>query len=147
MSCAIIGLGKIGQALAKAFARKGLEVSVATTREPKSFAPAAAAIGPKILAKKLADAGKAAGAYRPLDTSRPGIFAVNDVRAGSTKRVASAAGEGSVVAQGIYEFLVKDHRTGAHFHSCRPPTINVSAVALMGPTQSEFRAVEERDEH
>ena len=31
MSYAIIGFGKIGQALAKAFARKGIEVSVATT--------------------------------------------------------------------------------------------------------------------
>lgn len=49
--------------------------------------------------------GKAAGAHRPLETSRPGIFAVGDVRAGSAKRVASAAGEGSVVVPGIYEFL------------------------------------------
>ena len=34
MSYAIIGFGKIGHALAKAFARKGIEVSVATTRDP-----------------------------------------------------------------------------------------------------------------
>jgi predicted dinucleotide-binding enzyme len=45
MSYAIIGFGKLGQALAKAFARKGIEVSIATTRDPESFAPAAAAIG------------------------------------------------------------------------------------------------------
>ena len=38
MSYAIIGFGNIGQALAKAFARKGIEVSVATTRDPESFA-------------------------------------------------------------------------------------------------------------
>jgi 8-hydroxy-5-deazaflavin:NADPH oxidoreductase len=37
MSYAIIGFGKIGQAIAKAFARKGIEVSVATTRDPESF--------------------------------------------------------------------------------------------------------------
>jgi thioredoxin reductase (NADPH) len=49
--------------------------------------------------------GKAAGAHRPLESSRPGIFAIGDVRAGSVKRVASAAGEGSVVVPGIYEFL------------------------------------------
>ncbi|HEY5076978.1 MAG TPA: FAD-dependent oxidoreductase [Acidimicrobiia bacterium] len=49
--------------------------------------------------------GQAVGAQRPLETSRPGIFAVGDVRAGSVKRVASAAGEGSVVVSGIYEFL------------------------------------------
>ena len=59
MSYAIIGFGKIGQALAKAFARKGIEVSVATTRDPESFASAAAAIGPEIIPKKLAEAVKA----------------------------------------------------------------------------------------
>jgi len=59
MSYAIIGFGKIGQALAKAFARKGIEVSVATTRDPESFASAAAAIGPTIVPKRLAEAVKA----------------------------------------------------------------------------------------
>lgn len=59
MSYAIIGFGKIGQALAKAFARSGIEVSVATTRDPESFASAAAAIGPEIIPKKLEDAVKA----------------------------------------------------------------------------------------
>jgi predicted dinucleotide-binding enzyme len=59
MSYAIIGFGKIGQALAKAFARSGIEVSVATTRDPESFASAAAAIGPEIIPKKLADAVRA----------------------------------------------------------------------------------------
>lgn len=58
MSYAIIGFGNIGQALAKAFARKGIEVSVATTRDPGSFASAAAAIGPTIIPVKLADAVK-----------------------------------------------------------------------------------------
>jgi predicted dinucleotide-binding enzyme len=59
MSCAIIGFGNIGKALAKAFARKGIEVSVATTRDPESFAADAAAIGPTIIPKKLAEAVKA----------------------------------------------------------------------------------------
>jgi predicted dinucleotide-binding enzyme len=59
MSYAIIGFGKIGQALAKAFARSGIEVSVATTRDPESFASAVAAIGPQIVPKKLAEAVKA----------------------------------------------------------------------------------------
>ena len=59
MSYAIIGFGKIGHALAKAFARNGIEVSVATTRDPESFASAAAAIGPEIIPKKLAEAVKA----------------------------------------------------------------------------------------
>jgi 8-hydroxy-5-deazaflavin:NADPH oxidoreductase len=59
MSYAIIGFGNIGRALAKAFARGGIEVSVATTRDPENFAADAAAIGPTILPKKLADAVKA----------------------------------------------------------------------------------------
>jgi len=59
MSYAIIGFGKIGQALAKAFARSGIEVSVATTRDPESFASDAAAIGPTIIPKTLAEAVKA----------------------------------------------------------------------------------------
>jgi predicted dinucleotide-binding enzyme len=59
MSYAIIGFGKIGHALAKAFARNGVEVSVATTRNPESFASAAAAIGPTIIPKTRAEAVKA----------------------------------------------------------------------------------------
>ena len=59
MSYAIIGFGKIGHALATAFARIGIEVSVATTRDPESFASDAAAIGPTIIPKKLADAVRA----------------------------------------------------------------------------------------
>lgn len=55
----IIGFGNIGKALAKAFARKGIEVSVATTRYPQSFSSAAAAIGPKIIPTTLAEAVKA----------------------------------------------------------------------------------------
>ncbi|MGC2835704.1 MAG: NADPH-dependent F420 reductase [Methylocella sp.] len=59
MSYAIIGFGKIGHAVAKAFVRKGIEVSVATTRDPRSFASDAAAIGPEIIPKTLAEAVKA----------------------------------------------------------------------------------------
>jgi 8-hydroxy-5-deazaflavin:NADPH oxidoreductase len=59
MSYAIIGFGKIGHALARAFARKGIEVSVATTRDPDSFASDAAAMGPKVVPKTLAEAVEA----------------------------------------------------------------------------------------
>ncbi|MBB5703049.1 hypothetical protein FHS76_002940 [Ochrobactrum daejeonense] len=59
MSYAIIGFGNVGQALAKAFARSGIDVSVATTRDPESFASDAAAIGPTIIPKTLAEAVKA----------------------------------------------------------------------------------------
>jgi thioredoxin reductase (NADPH) len=38
-------------------------------------------------------------------TSRPGIFAVGDVRSGSVKRVASGVGEGAAVVASIHRFL------------------------------------------
>jgi len=40
-----------------------------------------------------------------LETSRSGIFAAGDVRLGSTKRVASAVGEGAMAVQFIHEYL------------------------------------------
>ncbi len=41
----------------------------------------------------------------PFETSRPGLFAVGDVRSGSVKRVASGVGEGSVVVQAVHRFI------------------------------------------
>ncbi|MGF7183768.1 NAD(P)-binding domain-containing protein [Tunturiibacter psychrotolerans] len=48
MSYAIVGFGKIGQALAHAFARKNIEVTVASRRQPEELAPLARAIGPTV---------------------------------------------------------------------------------------------------
>jgi thioredoxin reductase (NADPH) len=42
-----------------------------------------------------------------LETSRPGIFAVGDVRAGNIKRVASAVGEGSIAISLIHKVLAE----------------------------------------
>ncbi|MEN7341858.1 MAG: FAD-dependent oxidoreductase [Pseudomonadota bacterium] len=50
------------------------------------------------------DAGQE-GAFR---TSRPGIYAVGDVRSGSVKRVASAVGEGSVVISDIWQYVNRE---------------------------------------
>ena len=52
--------------------------------------------------------GGARGNHRPvlpLETSRPGVFAIGDVRAGSTKRVAAAVGEGAAVVAQIHSVL------------------------------------------
>lgn len=59
MSYAIIGFGKVGQALAKAFARSGIEVAVASRRSPAELAPQAQAIGPTVIPKTLQEAIKA----------------------------------------------------------------------------------------
>jgi thioredoxin reductase (NADPH) len=53
-------------------------------------------------------AGCADAPRRPpflLETSMPGVFAIGDVRAGSTKRVAAAVGEGAAVVAQIHELL------------------------------------------
>jgi len=59
MSYAIVGFGKIGQALAHAFARKDMDVTVASRRSPAELEPQARAIGPKVVAKSLGEALKA----------------------------------------------------------------------------------------
>jgi thioredoxin reductase (NADPH) len=40
-----------------------------------------------------------------LETSRPGVFAVGDVRGGNIKRVASAVGEGSIAVAFVHQLL------------------------------------------
>ncbi|WP_296597011.1 FAD-dependent oxidoreductase [Phenylobacterium sp.] len=49
--------------------------------------------------------GAAVGASSSYETSKPGVFAVGDVRAGSVKRVASSVGEGSVVISKVWSHL------------------------------------------
>ena len=42
-----------------------------------------------------------------LETTRPGIFAVGDARAGSIKRVASGVGEGSMSISQVHQYLAE----------------------------------------
>src|SRR5262249_20315011 len=42
-----------------------------------------------------------------LETNRPGVFAVGDVRAGNSKRVASAVGEGSNAVSFVHRLLAE----------------------------------------
>jgi thioredoxin reductase (NADPH) len=62
--------------------------------------------GPDLVAADLDGIVRPNG-RRPLlfETSRPGVFAVGDVRATSVKRVASAVGEGSVCIQLVHRAL------------------------------------------
>ena len=52
-------------------------------------------LGPEHLGERWEALGRAP---LPFETSHPGLFAVGDVRSGSTKRVAAAVGEGSTPA-------------------------------------------------
>jgi len=47
------------------------------------------------------------GEAAPLETSMPGVFAIGDVRAGSTKRVAAAVGEGAAVVAQIHAMFAR----------------------------------------
>jgi predicted dinucleotide-binding enzyme len=56
MSYSIIGFGAVGQALARAFARKNIEVVVASRRAPQMLASQASAIGTAVIPGFLQDA-------------------------------------------------------------------------------------------
>ena len=57
------------------------------------------------------------GGGRPLETNRPGVFAIGDVRSGSVKRVAAAVGEGAQVVATLHAFLA---------HAGDKPAINAN---------------------
>jgi thioredoxin reductase (NADPH) len=63
--------------------------------------------GGDILGTAVSDAWPLRRAPQPLETSLPGVFAAGDVRSGSIKRVAAAAGEGSVAATEVTRYLTE----------------------------------------
>jgi thioredoxin reductase (NADPH) len=54
--------------------------------------------------------GAAANADYPLESSVPGVFAAGDVRSGSSKRCASAVGEGAMAVQFVHGRLAEQSR-------------------------------------
>jgi thioredoxin reductase (NADPH) len=58
-----------------------------------------------VVTGKTLEASASSRACLPLETSQPGVFAIGDVRAGSTKRVAAAVGEGAAVIAQIHSVL------------------------------------------
>lgn len=56
MNYAIIGMGKVGSAIAGAFARQNIEVTVAGRRPVETLASLAAQIGPTVVARTMAEA-------------------------------------------------------------------------------------------
>ena len=53
-------------------------------------------------------------AHHALATSREGVFAIGDVRAGSVKRVAAAVGEGAQVVAALHAFLAETPDAAPH---------------------------------
>jgi thioredoxin reductase (NADPH) len=78
------------------------------------------ALDPKGFVLTGADAGS--GQHRrSLETSRPGVYAIGDIRAGSTKRVAAAVGEGAQVVAALHAYLAAPTQAAAA-HGARPAT-------------------------
>ncbi|MBV8214541.1 MAG: NAD(P)-binding domain-containing protein [Verrucomicrobia bacterium] len=59
MNYAIIGSGEIGTALARAFARKNIEVAIANSRGPKTLASLTEELGPSVFPRSVQDACEA----------------------------------------------------------------------------------------
>jgi thioredoxin reductase (NADPH) len=71
----------------------------------------------KLDAKGFIVTGREAGSTRQsLETSRDGVFAIGDVRAGSIKRVAAAVGEGAQVVAMLHAYLAASDRNKSAQH-------------------------------
>lgn len=75
MTYAIIGFGAVGQALATAFARKGVDVQVASRRPPEALVPQAQAIGAMVKPVTLDEAATADSVILAVPFSRVGEVA------------------------------------------------------------------------
>jgi thioredoxin reductase (NADPH) len=93
-----------------------LEAVTLTSGEKLQFSALLLFLGAKPCTEWLDDAvarhddgfiltGEAAGADNLLETSVPGIFAAGDVRSGSSKRCATAVGEGAMAVQFVHAHL------------------------------------------
>jgi thioredoxin reductase (NADPH) len=74
--------------------------------DDRGFVPTDRSLGPDLLDGRWEALGR-----RPLpfESSYPGLFAVGDLRSGSTKRVAAAVGEGSAAVRSVHEHLAFVH--------------------------------------
>lgn len=79
-----------------------------------------------------------------LETSLPGVFAAGDARSGSVKRVASAAGEGSMAVQFVHRYLAE---VGAHRKTLQdvPGISNAASSETTGMGRADLVTNQERE--
>lgn len=70
--------------------------------DAKGFVPTDLALAPEQLGEEWTSLGRSP---LPFETSRPGLFAIGDLRSGSMKRVATAVGEGSASVRSVHQYL------------------------------------------
>ncbi|MGX5800962.1 FAD-dependent oxidoreductase [Bradyrhizobium sp. Arg314] len=58
-----------------------------------------------------------------METSRDGVYAIGDVRCGSTKRVAAAVGEGAQVVAALHAYLARNGGQGVDSHRAIPEKV------------------------
>jgi thioredoxin reductase (NADPH) len=66
---------------------------------------------------------------RSLETSQQGVFAIGDIRSGSTKRVAAAVGEGAQVAAALHAYLATRAERGSQISDHREPAAAAQRLA------------------
>jgi thioredoxin reductase (NADPH) len=81
-------------------------ISGCATLDPAGFVVTDRALNPDALDDRWAAQGRSP---LPFETSHPGLFAVGDLRSGSTKRVAAAVGEGSACVSSVHQYLSFSH--------------------------------------
>ncbi len=81
-------------------------LSGCATLDPAGFVVTDRALDPHALDDRWAAQDRAP---LPFETSHPGLFAVGDLRSGSTKRVAAAVGEGSACVSSVHQYLSFSH--------------------------------------
>jgi thioredoxin reductase (NADPH) len=69
-----------------------------------------------------------------LETSVPGVFAIGDVRSGSTKRVAAAVGEGAAVVAQIHSYLASLSAAAGVTHGPGAPEARAGMATEPGAT-------------
>jgi thioredoxin reductase (NADPH) len=68
--------------------------------------------------------------FRPLETSRNGVFAIGDVRSGSTKRVAAAVGEGAQLVPMVHAFLDGEGGNAKRSQIASPTAVSVAEARV-----------------
>jgi thioredoxin reductase (NADPH) len=76
----------------------------------------------------------------PLETSLPGVFAIGDVRSGSTKRLAAAVGEGAAVVSQIHGFLSASPQEAPTDRNETPSPVDLRAAPIAGASRPTHRA-------